>query len=448
MLRLGIDDLDEGYFVEQGARVLHGQVPFRDFETLYTPGLAYVHAAVFALTGGPSLLAPRAIAVAARAALAFAMYTLARPHVRNRWWAAAPALVLLLGLDDAPVRWEPHPGWLSALFAVLAVWCLTRPTGHRWLIFSGIAAAASYAFKQNTGVFILAAILLWTTRGQFFVPPVSATRTRLLWPLPLAAFIATTLVWLVPLALAVRDMTRLAPLVGAVNQASLFSAPEPALLVPLAALLGGVWLVRRDSHPDLRLYLLTGVALFLTEFPRMDSLHLMWSAPLLLVVGAVVLGRVAVPVAVASLITVATLVAPTWTSRIAFLTLPRTDVAGVQAPEQTASAIAATVSDIQGLTAPGDPIFVYPTSPLLYVLADRPNPTRFDHLNPGAANASQIEQVIADLERARISTVVVSDFWQSVWGPPGPNAPLEEWLAQHTREVARHGSYRVLVTDL
>ena len=52
MLRVGIDDLDEGYFVQQGARVLHGQVPYRDFLSLYTPGLAYLHAALFWALGG------------------------------------------------------------------------------------------------------------------------------------------------------------------------------------------------------------------------------------------------------------------------------------------------------------------------------------------------------------------------------------------------------------
>src|SRR5258708_1146799 len=50
-LRVGIDDLDEGYFVQQAVRVLHGQVPYRDFDTLYSPGLAYAHAGLFWLLG-------------------------------------------------------------------------------------------------------------------------------------------------------------------------------------------------------------------------------------------------------------------------------------------------------------------------------------------------------------------------------------------------------------
>jgi 4-amino-4-deoxy-L-arabinose transferase-like glycosyltransferase len=432
VLRVGIDDLDEGYFAQQAVRVLHGQVPYREFATLYTPGLAYVHAGMFAVLGGPSLVEMRMLALAARAGLALLLFALARPLMRNSFWAAAPALVLLLGLDDAPVRWEPHPGWLSTFFALLAVWCLTFRPSPPWLLAAGLATAASYLFKQNTGVFILAAVLLWSGRRRFLVP--------------LSAFAVASVVWLVPLGLAVDgQLQQLAVLVGAVNQGSLLSAPEPTLLIPLACAAGGVWLVRRDSAPRLRLYLLTGTALFLTELPRMDTLHLMWSAPILLVLGAASLERLRPTVRVLSLAVVAVLLAPTVSSRLEYLAQPLTLLDGVEGPPQTVSELTGVVLDIQQRTQPGEPVFVYPTSPLLYELADRPNPTRFDHLNPGAATPDEIQQVIADLQQSNVRLVVISDFWQSVWGPPGPNAPLEEWLKAHYAEVARDGPYRVLV---
>ena len=44
LIRVGLDPQDEGYFLEQATRVLHGQVPYGDFDSLYTPGLLYVHA--------------------------------------------------------------------------------------------------------------------------------------------------------------------------------------------------------------------------------------------------------------------------------------------------------------------------------------------------------------------------------------------------------------------
>lgn len=429
MLRIGIDDLDEGYFVQQASRVLHGQVPFRDFETLYSPGLVYLHAGIFAALGEPSLIAVRIVSFGARAALAMLLVGLAMPPLRHRWWAAMPALVLLLGLDDAPVRWEPHPGWLGTSFALAAVWC----AGRRWLIPAGLTAALSYLFKQNTGVYILAAVLVWSGRRHFIAP--------------LVTFGVATLAWLLPLAVAVGDPLRLGPLFGAVNQAGLLAPPESSIVIPAACLIAGWWLMRRDSDPRLRLYMLSGIAIFLTQFPRMDTLHLVWSAPLLLVVGVIALDRLPPVATIVSFVAVTVILAPGASGRLQFLGEPRASVAGFEAPVATASEINATVADIDQLTAPGEPIFVYPTSPLLYVLADRPNPTRFDHLNPGSANPPQIDQLIGDL--ASVKVVVISQYWQYHWADPGPNLVLEQWLSAHyLYEAGRHGAYRLIVADL
>jgi 4-amino-4-deoxy-L-arabinose transferase-like glycosyltransferase len=453
VLRVGIDDLDEGYFVQQGARVLAGQLPYRDFATLYTPGLVYLHAALFWALGGPYVIAPRALALLTRAALALLLFVMARPLVRNPLWAAAPSVFLLLALDDAPVRWEPHPGWLSTLFAVLAAWCLSHTPSTRWLVASGLAAGASYLFKQNTGVFIIAAIVA----GSVLITRDAQPRKKQL-VIPVVAFAGLTAVWLIPLLVAIHgQVALLAGFVGAVDQAGLLSPPEPSILVPLACLVGGLWLARRCADGPLRWYLLAGTAIFCTQYPRMDTLHLAWSAPVLLVVGAVVMDRVRPAVAGLIALGLIGLSWPVLSSRLDVLTDPSPRVpisaevryaAGLEVPQATATDLQGVVADIQGRTRPGEPIFVYPTSPLLYVLAERPNPTPFDHLNPGAATPAQIQGVIADIEAANVGLVVVSDFWQAVWGPPGANAPLETWLSSHFVEVARDGAYRVLASGL
>ena len=176
----------------------------------------------------------------------------------------------------------------------------------------------------------------------------------------------------------------------------------------------------------------------------MDTSHLAWSTPLLLVLGAVVLGRLPARVATPAVALVVVLLAPTWTSHLAYLSEPRAAIAVVEAPATTVRDVQATVDDIQQRTRSGEPIFVYPTSPLLYVLADRPNPTRFDHLNPGAADARKIDWLILDLSRSQTSLVVISDYWRAVWGVPGNNTVLEAWLEANYVEVGRHGSYRLL----
>jgi hypothetical protein len=439
VLRVGIDDLDEGYFVQQAVRVLHGEVPYRDFGTLYSPGLAYVNALAFGVLG---MLGPRAVALAARGGLALLLLVMARPLVRHQLWAAAPGVFLLAGLDDAPVRWEPHPGWLSTLFAVLAAWWLARGRSPRWLVLSGVAAGVAYAFKQNTGALALAGVIVWGALAS------QGRLSRVL--VPVAAFGVITLVWLLPLVMAMDGrLSDLGVLVGAVNEAGLFSPPEPALLIPVGCLVGGLWLVRRSADPRVRWYLVAGSALLLTEFPRMDALHLAWSAPLLLVPGVAALSRMRAVFAGIALAGAVALVSPTVTSRLAYVAAPRALIDGLDAPSQTAADLDALVADVQQRTSPGQPIFVYPTSPLVYVLTERRNPTRFDHLNPGAATPAEIDATIANLSAAAPRLVVVSDYWRTGWGPPGANAPLEAWLAgTFSVEVARHGPYRVLMSGL
>ncbi len=470
VLRMGIDDLDEGYFVQQGLRVLHGQVPYQDFQSLYTPGLAYLHAALFGLIGGPYVLVPRVLALASRAALALLLYVIARPLVRRPLWAALPALYILMGLDDAPVRWEPHPGWLSTLLAVLAAWCLSHRHATPWLVAAGIATGVAYAFKQNTGAFMLAAIVvgglvtasssgrsLANAAPQRWNRPQRPWNTASGWQigLPVASFAVVTVVWLAPLLIALHgNVAQLGVLIGAVNQAGLFSGPEWPVLVPALCLAGGVWLWRREHDPTLGWYLLAGSALLLTQFPRMDALHLVWSAPLLLVVGAATLDRLRLRWAVPIVLGALALTGPTIASRamaIAQPSVPITTVryaAGIQVPEPTRRDLEGVIAEIQSRTAANEPIFVYPTSPLLYALSDRPNPTRFDHLNPGAANAQQIAQVITDIEASHVRLVVISDFWVTAWGDPGANTVLESWLAAHFTDVARYGGYRVLTSGL
>jgi hypothetical protein len=436
MLPVGIDDLDEGYFAQHGMRVLHGQIPYRDFNSLYTPGLAYVHAALFALPGGAHLIGPRSVSLIFRAGIAVLLYALTRPLVKNPAWAALPGVFLLLAFDDAPDRWEPHPGWPSTFFALLAVWMLTR----RWLIAAGAAAAAAYLFKQNAGAFILVALLLCTF-----------PRWRAMAALALG-FGITTALWLVPLSVAIDgQFTLLAPFIGGVNQAGLLTTPEPTVVIPIMCALAGLALLRTSPDPRLRWYLLTGTALFLTQYPRSDTIHLAWSAPLLLVVGTLALQRVPRLPATVLVIWAGLLCLPVLQFRVGQVVRATTTIQGIPAanglrvPARTWSDLLNTIAEIQHRTPSGESILVYPSSPLLYVLANRPNPTRFDHLNPGAATSDQLRQVIQRLQDSDVKLVIVGEFWRQAWGPAGDNAILEDWLVAHFHEVARFGQYRVLV---
>src|SRR5438445_2143315 len=125
LIRVGLDAQDEGYFLEQAIRVLHGDLPYRDFDSLYTPALLYLHASLFSLFGDSHVLILRATGLAARALLAGGLYLVCRPLVRPAI-AVLPGLYILVALDRLPLTWEPHPGWPSAALTVLTVWAFGR----------------------------------------------------------------------------------------------------------------------------------------------------------------------------------------------------------------------------------------------------------------------------------------------------------------------------------
>jgi hypothetical protein len=71
------------------------------------------------------------------------------------------------------------------------------------------------------------------------------------------------------------------------------------------------------------------------------------------------------------------------------------------------------VSEVQKRTEPGEPIFVAPYAPMLYLLAQRPNPTRFDLLFPGQIDAAIEREVVDRLDASGVRVVVVQDY---AWG--------------------------------
>jgi len=615
LLRVGLDAMDEGYFVEQATRALRGDLPYRDFDSLYTPGLLYLHAALFGVLGETHVLVPRMVGLIARVLLAGGLYVVCRPLARPIF-AILPGLYVLVGLDQVPLTWEPHPGWPSAALTVLAAWAFGRlprlSVGqHRyWLLLIGALSGLVFAFKQNAGVFLILALVAfavwqgvdatktsvtralramqvalltavvlataWLVRPSdseivalYFLVPLGAAGVATLWGSAVSAdgralgswvrvvlwvglgWALVTLPWLVALVvalegrldllkgfvgavdhsllwhpligpsggawaalvgaavaalLALRVRQRVAPLCAALALVVVFAASgvlltaEPGetivlaalmapgraatglpIVLPVTCILAGAWLSLRSpptlARWQLRWLTVAGALTFLTQYPRMDDVHLAWSAGLPLATGAVVLGHLHTALAarwalgqLGRVVLVAVLVLVPAASVLPGLAerghefvdvaqaghlMPRLEAtttvtsvpsaAGVIVTDEQSATLLAAIRFVQAHTAPGEPIFVYPSSPLVYVAVERPNPTRFSHLYPGAASPEELQSIIATLERTPVRVVVVSGEELAFWGPPAGNEPLEEYLSQSYGEIARFGPYRVLL---
>jgi hypothetical protein len=609
MLRIGLDELDEGYFVEQAARVLHGALPYRDFDSLYTPGLLYFYTLIFTASGGPTLIGMRLATLAVRALTGVVLYVIGR-SVLPWYWAVCPPLLLLIGLDTIPIGWEPHPAWYATLGAVLVAWLVARvPRASAdarwiWMTLAGAGVALTYLFKQNAGILIgLAVVAVVVLEGfdpqdncvnrplrllqvgiagsivclvtwlvhQFLdgavvllvVSPVvlamsflfagahvdsagGGARQRLVPLVPFAlGGLAVTLPWLAALLVGLGGhLEHLGAFVGNIDQSLLYSplevpgpqallagamgavivlgararvpwqvigiaivatgvavvatlstrlADEPtlasvllapervgdgfiSLLPALAAWCG--WIVghRPGSPRDWRLrwYLTIGSLLLVTQYPRMDTIHLAWSAPLLLVVGVVVMARahtwlsrhwqagrpravlvaagfgfVLLLAALPGLYDRASVFYTTnpdtgWPERTGLLSMDGPPlIAGFRLDAAAGYQLRDVLSYLNGQTSPNEPIFVYPSSPLLYVLADRPNPTRYSHVYPGMSTADQ-QALTETLDAVGVQTVVVSDAWLDFWGSVDNDPVITTYLDATFQEQARFGVFRVL----
>ncbi|HLG13511.1 MAG TPA: glycosyltransferase family 39 protein [Blastocatellia bacterium] len=152
-----------GYNLYGAERTLLGEVPYRDFHTLYPPAIIYVNAALFDLFGVSLYTALLGVLVF-KALTTLAIYLAAR-EVMPRAWAMIPALSSLIWLrPNGPFKAVPmHYG---ALFLALALWLLLKylKSGSAWrLVAAGISIGVLALFKHNIGAYALIGLLLVVT---------------------------------------------------------------------------------------------------------------------------------------------------------------------------------------------------------------------------------------------------------------------------------------------
>jgi hypothetical protein len=92
--------------------------------------------------------------------------------------------------------------------------------------------------------------------------------------------------------------------------------------------------------------------------------------------------------------------------------------------------------------------------PLFYVLAGRPNPTRYDIPAPGIVTSAPVQrEIVRDLERTRTNIVV--RFAAPITAAPEPDRAgrstgvhvLDDYLAASYHRVAKFAFYVILARD-
>jgi hypothetical protein len=463
----GINPHDEGIVLQAAARVNDGQLPYRDFYANYGPGQYYLAGGLEAVFG-PSLLAWRVVRVPLDALVGVLAYALARreapePLALAAWMAA-------VGVMAHPTI--PHPNAPALALALAALLLAKRsPAG------AGLLAGAAFAFRFDlaTAAAIGAAIAAAAAggRGAALRAAATAAASAVLFAAPFA-LVAPGEFWdqTVGFALDEQSLQRL-PLPGSYD-----GRFEPnkllAFYLPYVLMAGlAIWLALAiATRAPLRLWAplplaLAGLAYLLA---RADEFHLVPLAAVLPVLLATLAGHERLSArtpAAAALAVPLVLVALHGLdqNRIAILTPPPlepldVDAAdGVKAPPSEARALEELVPYIREHVPAGRPIFVANPrhdlvrvgNPLVYVLAERPNPTRYDVMQPGVVTTQGVQrEIVQDLRRSRTSLVV---RWLSpVAAEAEPNGAgrssgvrtLDRHLARRYVEVERFGDYAVL----
>ena len=150
---------DDGAFAQSAVRVLHGQLPHREFVELYTGAMTFLNAGVFYLLG-EDLFYLRIPLFLLFLGLVPCVYYLARQFV-----GPIPAVLTALAAVTwgYPVYPTPMPSWYVLLFSLYGAAALVRwrQTGHRrWLVAAGLMGGLAISVKI-IGVYYVAAVVLF-----------------------------------------------------------------------------------------------------------------------------------------------------------------------------------------------------------------------------------------------------------------------------------------------
>jgi hypothetical protein len=141
---------DEGLVLVNAERIRAGEIPYRDFWTLYAPGYFYALAGLFSLVE-PNILAARLFDTALRFLLTLEVYALAR-SMTSRWVALIPYAFVTFWL--ATIRFYSYPAFpatAAILLTVLTLIPYLRGGRPRWLFLAGMALGLTALLRLDFG---------------------------------------------------------------------------------------------------------------------------------------------------------------------------------------------------------------------------------------------------------------------------------------------------------
>jgi hypothetical protein len=399
---------DEGIYLDGGLRVLHGQMPYKDFFSIAGPGTYALVAASFRVFG-TTLTAARMpvlwdIAMITACLywlvcklsnsitalftvlvyLPFATLTQTAVVANHRWdssaWAILAGTLIVAAVEKSPPAVSVFASFTAGMAAGIAAWC-TPPVA-----LAAAAIGVCLVVYRATRYLVLAyagGVVVVFTAGIVWIASRGALPAMLdsfRWTASNYSDANRTWYGSVPGGYPhLLDGTSLGGAAIAIVLLAFFTLPAT---LPFFS---SVWFWKR---PPIRVVILmaVGVALIISAYPRWDLNHLTWvSAPFYALAAALTapsslrnvaaLRRTAaliVLLAAGSCLTITILQRLRETAQV-------TNLGNIHGNPADLQLLAA----IQSRVTPSDTLFVFPYRPLLYFLTGAHNPTRYPFLQPG-----------------------------------------------------------------
>lgn len=159
MMRYGIFPYDDGVLLYGAERILAGNIPYRDFYLVYTPGNLYLLALVFKIFG-PSIMIERILNTIVSLFILITTYLITRKLTKN-FYALIFAIFLTtfcIWLDSSYANQN-----IPLLFSLLSGLCFINymiKEEKRYLIFSGLLIGVTALFRHDFGLYTFIAVTI------------------------------------------------------------------------------------------------------------------------------------------------------------------------------------------------------------------------------------------------------------------------------------------------
>ncbi len=470
---------DEGFVIAAADRILSGELPYRDYWSIYPPGQFFLLAAAFSLFD-PSLLTARGYDILIKIALLITTFLLAKRLTRSNMAAWIAWLLSLLWISHYPLPLYPvYPAaWLLLLSAYLFSQYLSAQRAP-WLFTSILSLLLATLFRHDMGLPALFAVLVTLglflkTRGAGYTPlwhAISFSAAGLLllllalWtfasPAVLWQQLVATPAWLIP---AFRSLPY--PFhFGAVTP--LFVLLPFILLATIAAIAYLFW-KKSDNRYALLYLLLLCLACAYQVLVRSDVVHLLAVTLCGIPLVAVLLHQLVQPLAMIKRLSIGVVTL----SAAGFLFWPQIQnyqttldtLINTQLPQATSGRagyaylnpqLKMIIQLIKNNTAEDEKIYVgvqnhdqfLLNDPLIYFLSERGYGTRYHELHPGITTTAEVQQqIIQELQQHRVRMVILAQR-----SSQEPNASrrdngvnlLDNYLHSRYRMVRELGEYQI-----